>query len=123
MGLLARVVLLAKGKLSAALDRAEDPREVLEYGYQQQQRELVEVKRSLVEVATARAQLERQARKLRDRIPIWAGEAQQALTLGREDLARESLQRKHAALAQLETPALQPPQPPPATAHPAATPP
>src|SRR5262249_57096145 len=90
-----------------ALDRAEDPREVLEYGYQQQQRELVEVKRSLVEVATARAQLERQARKLRDRIPIWADEAQQALTLGREDLARESLQRKHAARAQLETLELQ----------------
>src|SRR5262249_61905208 len=52
-------------------------------------------------------QPERQARKLRDRIPIWAGEAQQALTLGREDLARESLQRKHAALAELETLELQ----------------
>jgi phage shock protein A len=107
MGLCARVVLLAKGKLSAVLDQAEDPREVLEYGYQQQQRELVEVKRSLVEVATARAQLEQQARRLRDRIPIWAGEAEQALALGREDLARQSLQRKHAALAELETLELQ----------------
>src|SRR5262249_6756628 len=102
-GLLARVVLLAKAKLTAALDRAEDPREVLEYGYQQQQRELVKVKQSLVEVATSKAQLEQQGRKLRDRLPIGADEAQQALALGREDLARESLLRKHAALAELET--------------------
>ena len=35
MGLAARCVLLAKGKLGAALDRAEDPREVLEHGYRE----------------------------------------------------------------------------------------
>ena len=103
MGLFTRTVLLAKGKFSAALDNAEDPREILEYGYQQQQRELVKVKRSLVEVATSKALLEREARKVRERIPVWTDEAQKALGLGREDLARESLQRKHAALAKLDT--------------------
>jgi phage shock protein A len=103
MGLFARFVLLARGKFSAGLDRAEDPREVLEYGYQQQQREFVKVKRSLVEVATARAQVELQARKLHERVPYWAEQAQRALELGREDFAREALQRKHAAIAELET--------------------
>jgi phage shock protein A len=102
MGLLRRTLLLAKGKLSATLDRAEDPREVLEYAYQQQQRELIKVKLSLVEVATAKAQLERQAQGLRERIEAWAGQAEQAFELGREELARESLQRKHTALAELE---------------------
>jgi phage shock protein A len=92
---------------SAASWSASDPREILEYGYQQQQRELVTVKRSLVEVATSKALLEREARKLRERIPVWTDEAQRALGLGREDLARESLQRKHAALAELDTLQLQ----------------
>src|SRR4051812_17280683 len=101
MGLLSRISLLARGKISAALDRAEDPREVLEYGYQQQQRQLVQVRRGLVEVATSRAQLERQARKLHEQVPLWDEQARRALELGREDLAREALQRKHAALAEL----------------------
>jgi phage shock protein A len=102
MGLFSRFVLLTRGKLSAALDRAEDPREVLEYGYQQQQRQLLAVKRSLVEVATARAQLGQRARKLHEQISAWTMQAGRALELGREDLARDSLQRKHAALAELE---------------------
>ena len=102
MGLGSRLLLLVKGKFSAALDRAEDPREVLEYGYQAQQRQLVQVKRGLVEVATSKAQLERQSAKLRERVPLCEEQAQQALELGREDLAREALQRKHAALAELD---------------------
>src|SRR3954468_23167150 len=101
MGMLARISLLARGKISAALDRAEDPREVLEYGYQQQQRQLVQVKRGLVEVATSKAQLERQARKLHEGVPLCDEQARRALELGREDLAREALQRKHTALAEL----------------------
>ena len=102
MGLSARIVLLAKGKVSAALDHAEDPREVLEYGYQQQQRELVNVERSLVEVVAAKMRLAEQARRIRDGIPLYGDQAQRALELGREDLAREALQRKHVALVELE---------------------
>ena len=102
MGLLSRILLLARTKAGAALDRAEDPREVLEYGYQEQQRQLVQVKRGLVEVATSKAQLEQQALKLRGRIPLCEQQARSALELGREDLASEALRRKHAALAELE---------------------
>lgn len=101
MGLLSRIALLARGKVSAALDRAEDPREVLEYGYQQQQRRLVQVRRGLVEFAASKAQLERQARKLHDQVPLCDEQAGRAVELGREDLAREALERKHAALAEL----------------------
>jgi phage shock protein A len=101
-GLRSRIALLAKGKLSAALDRAEDPREILDYAHEQQRRQLVEVKRGLVEVATSRARLERAARTLRERVPACEGQAQRALELGREETAREALRRKHAALAELE---------------------
>lgn len=102
MGLAARCVLLVKGKLGAALDAAEDPREVLEYAYQEEQRRLVEVRRALVEVAASKAQLDSAVKRARERIPICEERAQRALELGRDELAREALARKHAALAEQE---------------------
>jgi phage shock protein A len=102
MGLWARVLVLFKGKANAALDRAEDPREMLDYAYRQQQELLVKVKQGLVDVATARAGLEQQAARLRTQIPRWEEQAERALALGREDLARAALGRKHAALAEVE---------------------
>src|SRR5690242_5185559 len=102
MGLSDRFALFTRSKLAAALDRAEDPRELLEYGYQVEQEHLVEVRRGVVEVATARARLERESRRLREGIPQLEEQAAQALALGREDLARAALQRKHAVLTELD---------------------
>jgi len=98
MGLMSRLKLLAKGKASAALDRIEDPREILEYGFQQQQELLVKVKRGLVEVAASKARLEQQARRARESVPRLEDQALRAMEAGREDLARAVLQRKHAAI-------------------------
>ena len=103
MGLSARILLLGKSKTSAALDRIEDPRETLEYGYQQQQELLVKVRRGLVEVATSKAQLQQQSTRLRERVPQCEIQAERALEAGREDLALAALERKHAALAELES--------------------
>jgi phage shock protein A len=100
MGLISQITLLARGKVRARLDRLESPREDLEHSYQEQRRQLAKVKRSLVAVATSRAQLERQALRLYERIPLWEAQAERALRLGREDLAREVLQRKHTALTE-----------------------
>lgn len=102
MGLWSRLVVLVKGKANAALDRAEDPREMLDYAYRQQQELLVKVRQGLVDVAAARAGLEGQAAKLRKQIPLWEEQAERALAVGREDMARAALGRKHAALAELE---------------------
>jgi len=102
VGLAARFVLLVKEKLGAALDAAEDPREVLEYAYQEEQRRLVEVRRGLVEVAASKAQLDRAVKRALERIPACEEQAQRALELGRHELAREALSRKHAALAEHE---------------------
>lgn len=102
MGLLNRVLLLGKTKTSAALDRIEDPRQVMDFAFAQQQELLVKVKRGLVEVATSKAQLVRQARRLHERIPQCEAQAAQALELGRDDLALGALQRKQVALAELE---------------------
>ena len=56
MGLWSRMFLVFKSKTNAALDRAEDPRETLDYAYAQQQELLRKVRQGLIEVATSRNQ-------------------------------------------------------------------
>src|SRR5919198_592863 len=103
MGLWSRTLMLFRIRTSAALDRAEDPREVLDYAYSQQLELLRKVKQGLVDVATSKAQLEHQAEKLRARLPHLEGQARRALAAGREDLARLALERKQTAGGELET--------------------
>ena len=101
MGLWSRIQLLFRMKAGAALDRAEDPREVMNFAYTQQLELLRKVKQGLVDVATSKRQLEQQAQKLRARVPHLEDQARRALGLEREDLARLALERKQAALAEL----------------------
>ena len=101
MGLWSRIQLLLRMKAGAALDRAEDPREVLDFAYTQQLELLRKVKQGLVDVATSKRQLEQQAEKLRARVPQLEDQARRALGLEREDLARLALERKQTALAEL----------------------
>ncbi len=101
MSLWSRLRILFGAKATAALDRIEDPRQTLDYAYQQQQELLRNVKRGLVEVATSRRQLEIQVEKTRSRVPETEQQARQAIAAGREDLARMVLERKQTALAEL----------------------
>jgi phage shock protein A len=103
MTLRSRIALFFNIRTSAALDQVEDPREVLDYAYGQQQLQLRTLKRGLVEVAAARRQLERQADGLRARVARLEDQARRALRAEREDLARAALQRKQATLRELES--------------------
>jgi phage shock protein A len=94
--------LLFNTEVSSALDRAEDPRLVLDYAYNQQRELLITLRRGLVEVATSKQQLEQQARKLEARIPQLDEQAMRAVTVGRDDLARVALERKKLALSEME---------------------
>ena len=102
IGLLSRLRMLFKSKASAALDRAEDPRELVEYAYSQQQELLRKTKQGLIEVTTSKVRLEQQASKLRAQVPRVEQQAGRALQMGREDLARIALQRKQTVLAELD---------------------
>src|SRR5213593_4593568 len=102
MSLWSRMMLVFRSKSSAALDRLEDPRETLDYAYTQQQELLRKVKQGLLDVATSKQQLDRQAEQTRSRIPQLEDQARRALAAGREDLARIALERKQTALAELE---------------------
>ncbi len=99
MGLLSRMSTVFKSKASAALDQMEDPRQTLDYSYEKQMELLQKVKRSLADVATSKKMLELQKDQLDAQVAKLEEEAKTALSAGREDLAREALERK-AAIAQ-----------------------
>ena len=103
MGLWSRLRLIFSTKASSAMDRAEDPRQVLDYAYGQQQLLLVKLRQGLVEVATSKQQLERQSKKLASRVPQLDEQARRAIGAGRDDLARIALERKRTALAEIES--------------------
>ncbi|GBD10851.1 Phage shock protein A [bacterium HR23] len=102
MGLVSRFTTMVRAKLSRLLERAEDPRETLDYAYERQLELLRKVKQGIVEVVTARRRLEFQAEQVRQQLPKLDEQARQALALGREDLARLALQKKHMALQQVQ---------------------
>src|SRR5712691_11724990 len=102
MGMWSRLKLIFSTKASSAMNRAEDPRQVLDYAYTQQQLLLVKLRQGLVEVATSKQQLERQSKKLEARVPQLDDQARRAVGAGRDDLARIALERKRSAAAELE---------------------
>jgi len=101
MGVMKRVSLVFKAKANKALDRVEDPREVLDYSYQRQLEMLTKVRRGVADVATSRKRVELQMNQLQSQSTKLEDQARKALSMGREDLAREALTRKGSAQSQL----------------------
>jgi phage shock protein A len=97
-----RTSTIIKAKISKLLDRAEDPGETLDYSYEKQLELLQNVKRGVADVVTAKKRLELQTTQLEQSVVKLDGQARQALQAGREDLAREALQRKSVAQEQLQ---------------------
>jgi phage shock protein A len=100
-GLMSRLSLIFKAKFSKALDRAENPNETLDYSYEEQLRQLQNVKRGIADVTTAKKRLELQYTSMQQQVDKLDGQARQALQTGHEDLAREALTRKAAVQTQL----------------------
>jgi len=96
-----RMSLIFKAKANKVLDAAEDPRETLDYSYQKQLELLTKVKRGVADVATSRKRLELQLGKLEQDAGKLQGQAEKALQMDREDLAREALTRKSGLTAQM----------------------
>jgi len=101
MSFLRRLAMLFRAKANKALDRAEDPREMLDYSYERQLELLQQVRRGVADVATSRKRVELQIAQLRQSSDKLQGQAQHALAAGREDLAREALTRKAAITSQM----------------------
>jgi phage shock protein A len=89
-------------KVSKALDRAENPTETLDYSYEQQLSLLQNVKRGIADVVTAKKRLQMQQATLEQSVVKLETQARQALAGGREDLARQALERKSGVQQQLQ---------------------
>lgn len=101
MGMWQRFTLIFKSKANKALDRAEDPRETLDYSYQRQVELLGKVRRGVVDVASSRKRIELQISQLEQQSTKLHAQAQQAIGADREDLAREALTRRSGLTTQL----------------------
>jgi phage shock protein A len=101
MSLLSRIAMLFRAKANKVLDRAEDPREMLDYSYEQQLEMLQQVRRGLADVTTSRRRIELQLAQLRQSAGKLQDQARRALAAGREDLAREALTRRAGVMSQV----------------------
>ena len=102
-GLGGRMSTVIKAKVSKMLDRAEDPGETLDYGYQKQLELLQNVKKGIADVTTSKKRLQMQSQKLEQSVVKLDTQARQALSQGREDLARAALERKTVAQTELQS--------------------
>src|SRR5689334_11064575 len=89
--------------MSSFLDRAEDPGQALDYSYQKQLEQLQALRRSIAEVVTSEKRLELQQAQITSQMDKYDGQARQALSMNREDLARLALERKQGLQSQMGT--------------------
>ena len=101
MGLWERFKLIFNSKSNDMLDKAEDPRQTLDYSYEKQLELLQKVRRGVADVATSRKRLELQLNSLSAQSDKLEQQARAALAGGREDLAREALTRKSGLSVQI----------------------
>ena len=88
--------------MNTLLDKYEDPKEALDYSYQNQIETMNRLRRSVAEVVTAKTRLQMQKTKLTENIRTLDAQSRQAIEQDREDLAKLALERKNANLLQLQ---------------------
>jgi phage shock protein A len=101
MGFFSRLATFFRIRANAALDRAEDPGQVMDYSYGKQLEQLQNLKRSIAEVVTNEKRLELQEAQIQQQSDRLDQQAMQALQVQREDLARMALQRKETLVQQI----------------------
>jgi phage shock protein A len=101
MGIFSRLVNVFRMRASSALDKVENPGQVMDYSYGKQLEQLQQLKRSIADVVTQEKRLELQQSQLKDKLNTLDNQARQALQANREDLARMALQRQETLVVQL----------------------
>src|ERR671938_193597 len=102
-GLMGRATLVVKAKFSKLLDRAETPAETLDYSYEEQLRQLQNVKRGIADVATAKKRLELQYTSMQQQVEKLDRQARDAVKANREDPPREAPTRQAANQGELDS--------------------
>jgi phage shock protein A len=103
MGIFSRITNLFRMRANAALDKAEDPGQVMDYSYSKQLEQLQQLRRSIADVVTNEKRLEMLESQIQQQSNKLDQQAVQALQANREDLARVALQRKQALVTQINS--------------------
>ena len=99
MGMAHRIAELYQARVNALLDRAEDPREMLDYSYGQQREFLRAMRSAVADVAARRNRAEAQENELRRAAERLRTQAEQAVAAGKEDLGRNALAHRAEMIA------------------------
>ena len=102
VGVARRIAELYEVKVNALLDRVEDPREMLDYTYAQQQELLRRLQQQRTEVAASRHLAQMQETRLQHSADRLQRQAEQAVAAGKEELAREALAWRTAILVHVD---------------------
>jgi phage shock protein A len=103
MGFFSRLLTFFRIRAESALDKAENPGQVMDYSYGKQLEQLQNLRRSIADVVTNEKRLEMQQTQLQQQMNKLDSQAMTALQANREDLARMALQRKETIVAQLSS--------------------
>lgn len=94
MRIFKRLKTVFQAKISKLVDEVEDPEELLEISLQEMNGHLHQVKRSLLELTTIKKGLERDLEEVEEKAELAQEQAQTAMNIERESLAREALKKK-----------------------------
>src|SRR5579863_10088046 len=103
MGFFTRLKNFFSMKANAALDKAEDPGQVMDFSYSKQLEQLQNLKRSIADVVTNEKRLELLQSQTQQQMNKLQQQAMMALQANREDLARVALTRQDGLTAQINT--------------------
>ncbi|MEM4781921.1 MAG: PspA/IM30 family protein, partial [Halalkalicoccus sp.] len=84
MGILSRMSYVIRSKVNSVLNRAEDPRETLDYSYEQMRDRLQDVKQGIADLTTQKKRLEMQKRRLEENVEKHNDQARTAVQQDRE---------------------------------------
>ena len=97
MGLFSRISDIFKSNVNYALDKAEDPEKMLKQMVLEMEESVNKTTLAVANAIANEKSLERKIAKERAAIGEWQNKAMQALTAGREDLAKAALEKKATA--------------------------
>jgi len=101
MGIVNRLGTVIVSKLSKIVEGMEDPREILDYSYDEQLTMLKAVKRGIVDVSASKQSLITQRNKLNGKVEQLGIQAKNAVKIERDDLATAALEKKEVLKLQV----------------------
>ncbi len=94
MGIFSRITEIVNSNINAMLDKAEDPKKMVKLMIHEMEDTLTEVKSAAAEVVADKIRVSRLLKAENGKREDWDRKAQLAIEKGREDLAREAVERK-----------------------------